>query len=101
MYNTDSDILRFSIQRSTTNLFKHFLSIQQRQKEEHDEAMALLRQNLPEQYKKYVDLVDSYTDAKAAAIRKEILDAGNDALRNMKSELDNFDYFLKNNNIRE
>ena len=95
MYSNEGDILRFAIKRNSTNLFKRFLAILQRQKEEHDEALSNLKAVLPEQYKKYVQLADCYTDAKAAALRKEVLDAGNDAIRAVETELDNFEYFLK------
>jgi molybdopterin converting factor small subunit len=85
------ELLRFGYKRATTNLFKRFLDILERQRIEHLDAMEKLRNNLPEEYKKYVVLADYYTESKAQSLRKEVLDAGNDSLKTMDEALKSFD----------
>lgn len=91
----ESDILLFNVKRGTTNLFKHFLSILQRQKEDHEEFKDKLRNSLPSEFHNHIELADPYSDTKAFVLRKEVLDKGNDAIRNFEEELNNFEIKLK------
>ena len=84
-------ILRFQVQRNCKNLFKRFLEILERVKDEHDEGMDKLRAALPAQHKNYVDLADNLSDVKMDGLRKEVLGAGNDCIRGIEGELNNFD----------
>ena len=85
------DLLRFGYKRVTTTLFKRFLEILERQRMEHIDSLNKLRQNLPEEYRKYVNLADYYTESKAQSLRKEVLDAGNDSLKTMDEALKSFE----------
>lgn len=84
------EIFEFQLRRNVTNLFKSFLSIIEREKDNHDEAMEKLKETLPAQYKPYVDLADSFTEAKKDSLRREILTIGNDCARNLQEEFDKY-----------
>lgn len=87
-YNSREEaILAFQVKRNVTRLFKAFLSILEREKDQHDEAMEKLRDALPDNLKEYVNLADNFTDAKADALRKEVLEKGNDCIRDLEQEL--------------
>lgn len=82
----EEKIFAFQLKRNVTTLYKTFLNILAREKESHDEALNKLYTNLPEPYKKYVDLADSLSDNKAKALRSEILGVGNDCLRELEQQ---------------
>lgn len=76
-------------------LFKHFLDILSEVKDDNDIALEKLKSELPEEYRKYVDMVDSLPDRKKEALRARILSAGNDTIRELEKQLDYFDVTLK------
>lgn len=80
------EMFAFQLKRNITNLYKGFLNILAREKENHDECLEKLKEHLPEQYKNYVDLADSLSDSKAFALRSEILGIGNDCIRELESQ---------------
>jgi hypothetical protein len=96
-YTSDEveSILRFQHKRICTSLFRGFLTLIENLEDEHGDLMEKLHTALPEQYKAYVDLVDYWTPTRAEAIRKHILDGGNDAIRNLDEMLINYDISLK------
>jgi hypothetical protein len=75
------DVLLFQVTRIVTNLFKNNLGALENIAADHDEAMAKFEAALPAQYKEYVNLGDYLTEEKGARLRKQTLDAGNDAIR--------------------
>lgn len=87
--------LEYIITRQVTLLFKEFLSILEKGNDEHNEGLNKLYEALPDQYKGFVNLADWWTPEKAARLRKEVLQRGNDALRNVKEELDKYKIDLK------
>ena len=62
--------------------------------EEHDEAMSKLYENLPEQYRPYVNLADHFTEEKEKRIRTAILARGNDCRRAIDAELEKYQMTL-------
>ena len=82
--------LKFSTERHIVVLFKEILAIFEQLGEEHDEAMEKLYQSLPAEYKPYVDLADHYTEEKYDRIRRAVLQRGNDCIRSVKEEVDNY-----------
>ncbi len=89
------EVLRFQNRRHITNLFKRFLFIVSRIADEHDIALDKLVDALPEQYKTYVDLADHLSDEDRELVRKEILDTGNDTIRQMDAELEKYEIEFK------
>ena len=49
-----------------------------------------LYDNIPEDYHAIINTANHFTDQKVAWIRKRILDVGNESIRNLASELDNY-----------
>jgi hypothetical protein len=88
-------VLAFQIERTIVTLFKQYLDILHELGLEHDEALSKLYDNLPEQYKQYVELADYLSDNKRDVLRKKVLTMGNDAKRHLGELLNQFDIELK------
>jgi len=73
-----------------SNLFKAMLSLLEDMKVDHDFHYEKLYQNIPEEHHKVISAANHFTPEKVAWIRKRILDAGNESIRNLYSELDNY-----------
>lgn len=84
------DVLRYQLHRVITNLFKGYLILLEDLGDSHDEALAKLKTALPEQYRPFVDLADDLTPERGALLRKKVLDAGNDVLRETDKLLSQF-----------
>jgi hypothetical protein len=81
-------LVKARVHLGVTRLFKGYLSDLEAFIDEHDTAMARLRDALPEQYKTYVNLADYITDEKVERIRKRILTNGNDVIRDIGTTVD-------------
>lgn len=89
------DVLRFQHSRIVKNLYKRFLAIVENLERRHDESLDKLEDALPEAYKHYVALGDFWTENESFAIRKDILDNGNDAIRQLDEQLANYEISIK------
>lgn len=89
------DFLRFQIKRAVTTLFKQYLILLEEIGENHDEALARLNKNLPDEYKKYVELADYLTIEQSDRLRKKVLDIGNESIRNLNEVVDRLDIEFK------
>lgn len=89
------EMLRFQIRRNVVQLFKRFLETVESIGDCHEESLDKLRQNLPKEYQKYINLADYFTPIREEAIRKQILDAGNDCIRSLEEEIKQFEIKLK------
>ena len=79
------DIISFQIHRNITNLYKKYFEISEDLLEEHRLFIARLK-NLDDTSK--VDSIDYFTEEKYNNIRKKILDAGNDSIREIEKALE-------------
>ena len=86
-----SEVLDYQIQKQIKSLYKEFLFLVEKICNDHDQFLDKLRMTLPEQYKIYVDLAEFLTDSKYEEIRKEILDRGNQSVRNVQEEIKKYD----------
>ena len=59
-------------------------------KKDHDFHYQKLYENLPKEYNPIIHTADHFTPEKVNWIRKRILDFGNESIRNLGSELDNY-----------
>jgi hypothetical protein len=89
------DILKFQIHRNIINFYKEMLVMLEDLAEEHDTALSKLYDNLPSEYKKYVELADYFTESKFDNLRKKILSGGNNTIRNIEDQLKNFEIKIK------
>ena len=85
------EVLRFQCDRNTKGIFWGNLAILEDLAVEHDIAMNKLRETLPEEYVRFVDLADYFTEAKRVQLRKRVLDIGNNHLRQINDVIDGFD----------
>ena len=83
--NPVRDIISFQIHRNITNLYKKYFEISEDLLEEHRLFIARLK-NLADTSK--VDSIDYFTEEKYNNIRKKILDAGNDSIREIEKALE-------------
>ena len=83
--NPVRDIISFQIHRNITNLYKKYFEISEDLLEEHRLFIAILK-NLDDTSK--VDSYDYFTEEKYNNIRKKILDAGNDSIREIEKALE-------------
>ena len=73
-----------------SNLFKAMLSLLEDMKVDHDFHYEKLYQNIPKEHHNVISAANHFTPEKVAWIRKRILDAGNESIRNLYSEIDNY-----------
>ena len=71
-------------------LFKTMLLLVEDMKKDHDFHYQKLYENIPKEYHAIIDTADHFTPEKVNWIRKRILDFGNESIRNLGSELDNY-----------
>ena len=90
--NPVRDIISFQIHSNITNLYKKYFEISEDLLEEHKLFIARLK-SLNDSSK--VDLIDYFTEEKYNNIRKKILDAGNDSIREIEKALEFVDIKIK------
>lgn len=71
-------------------LFKMMLLMVEDMKKDHDFHYQKLYENVPKKYHAVIDTANHFTPQKVNWIRKRILDFGNESIRNLGSELDNY-----------
>ena len=71
-------------------LFKMMLLMVEDMKKDHDFHYQKLYENVPKKYHAVIDTANHFTPEKVNWIRKRILDFGNESIRNLGSELDNY-----------
>tara|TARA_B100000287_G_scaffold344406_1_gene331594 strand:+ start:40 stop:327 length:288 start_codon:yes stop_codon:yes gene_type:complete len=77
-------------EREISALFKTMLLLVEDMKKDHDFHYQKLYENLPKEYHPIIDTANHFTPEKVNWIRKRILDFGNESIRNLGSELDNY-----------
>lgn len=73
-----------------SSLFKMMLLMTEDLKKDHEFHYNKLYENIPKEYHPIINAANHFTEDKIAWIRKRILDYGNESIRNMKSEIDNY-----------
>ena len=73
-----------------SSLFKLMLMMVEDMKKAHDFHYQQLYENIPDQYHGVINTADHFTPEKVNWIRKRILDVGNESIRNLAAELDNY-----------
>ena len=93
-YHSDQlkELLIFQINRSIVNLYKKYFLIIQDLKQEHE---VLLEKVAKETSPDFPQKIDYFSEDKYNYIRKKILDAGNDAIRELEKTLEVIDVRFK------
>ena len=77
-------------EKEISGLFKMMLMMVEDMKKDHDFHYDKLYENIPKEYHPVITTANHFTPQKVTWIRKRILDFGNESIRNMGSELDNY-----------
>jgi hypothetical protein len=85
---SNADLLRAKTRLAITRVFKTYLDLLEQVAEEHDEAMGKLIDALPPEHKASVYLADHFGEARFAAIRRRVLETGNDSIREVHEMID-------------
>lgn len=83
---TEEEIKNFQVRRSVISLYKFFLIMLEDLEEEHAGHF----EKLYEKFSDNTDIIkqaDYLTDDKMSYLRKKVLDAGNDCIRNLTGEI--------------
>jgi len=93
-YHSDQlkELLTFQINRGIVNLYKKYFLIIQDLKQEHE---VLLEKVAQETSPDFPQKIDYFTEDKYNYIRKKILDAGNDSIRELEKTLEVIDVRFK------
>jgi len=73
-----------------SSLFKMMLMLVEDMKKDHDFHYEKLYEEIPEEFHAVIRTANHFTPEKVNWIRKRILDFGNESIRNLGSELDNY-----------
>jgi hypothetical protein len=76
--------------KSISFLFKQYLMLIEDLKFEHDQYLKKIKENIPSEYHNIIDNTDTFDDEKMTRIRKRVLDIGNETIRSLDSELNDF-----------
>ena len=82
--------LCFQFSREISALFKEMLNMLEDMKKDHDFHYQKLYENIPEKYHPIINTANHFTPDKVNWIRKRILDHGNESIRKLDAELDNY-----------
>ena len=83
-------IFKKHCQRNTVSLFKGFLIMLEDLQKEHQIHFSKLKRNLPEGCLPIIEQADYFDEDKLQHLRKRTLDIGNETIRNLECELENF-----------
>ena len=83
-------ILKKHCQRNTVSLFKGFLVMLEDLQKEHQIQFNKLRKNLTKDTLPILEQADYFDEEKLQHLRKRTLDIGNETIRNIEGELENF-----------
>jgi len=89
------NFLKNTSNKEISSLFKTMLVLIEDMKQDHDFHYQKLYDGVPKKYHKIIDTANHFTDDKLTWIRKRVLDCGNDSVRNMQQELENYQVSFK------
>mgnify|MGYP000877024553 CR=1 FL=1 len=90
-------ILNDASDKEISSLFKTMLMMTEDMKKDHDFHYQKLYAAIPKEYHAIIEAADHFTPDKLAWIRKRILDHGNESVRNMEKEIENYQVAFKFN----
>lgn len=76
--------------RELAEFYKMMLMMIEDMKIDHDFHYQKLYDNIPQKYHPIINTANHFTEDKKTWIRKRILDFGNNSIRNLQSEIDNY-----------
>ena len=88
------ELLEFQINRNVINLYKSFLIMMEDMHDQHNNNFRKLKQALPEEID-LIDQADYWDESRMDYLRKKILDKGNDSLREILGQVEQFNLTTK------
>tara|TARA_R100000808_G_C2149557_1_gene157978 strand:+ start:1358 stop:1645 length:288 start_codon:yes stop_codon:yes gene_type:complete len=88
------ELLEFQINRNIINLYKSFLVTLEDIHDQHGNSFYKLKRALPEN-SDLISQADYWDEGRMDYLRKKVLDSGNDALREIMGQLDQFELTVK------
>ncbi len=88
------DLLEFQINRNIINLYKTFLMTLEDMHHQHKNSFKKLKQALPDD-SSLIDQADYWDQDRMDYLRKKILDQGNNSLREIVTQLEQFNLIAK------
>jgi hypothetical protein len=84
--------------KSIAYLFKQYLMLIEDLKFEHDQYLKKVKSEIPSEFHNVIDNADTFDEEKLSRIRKRVLDIGNETIRSIDSEMDDFsiNFIFKN-----
>jgi len=86
------EYIKFQYNRNITSLYKKYFEMVADLKQEHE---AMLKKVAEKSSEEFIKNIDYFNDDKYNYIRKKILDAGNDAIRNIDTSFKSINISLK------
>jgi len=86
------EYIKFQYNRNITSLYKKYFEMIDDLKHEHE---AMLKKAAEKSSEEFIKNIDYFNDDKYNYIRKKILDAGNDAIRNIDTSFKSINISLK------
>jgi endonuclease III-like uncharacterized protein len=94
------DFLEFQLRRNITNLFRNYLESLDGLKSQHEIMMEKLEKVLPKEQFALVQAADFFNEKQSSAIRKNILDVGNNSINDLLKVIERFELIAFNGNIK-
>jgi len=88
------ELLEFQVNRNIINLYKSFLIIMEDMHDQHSNNYKKLKRALPKNAE-LIDQADYWDESRMEFLRKKVLDNGNDALREIIGQLEQFNITIK------
>lgn len=76
--------------KSISFLFKQYLMLIEDLKFEHDQYIKKIKEGIPSIYYNVIDNADTFDEEKMSRIRKKVLDIGNESIRSIDNELNDY-----------
>ena len=95
--NKAKEILKYQANRNVSNLYKRYLTILESNRNDHRIMLNKLVASLPPEFHHQVVLADYFSQEKFSYLRKQVLDAGNDCIREIENTIENMEVGFKFN----
>ncbi len=89
------ELLKFQVSKDISYLYKRLLGVMETVREDHFFMLEKLLKEIPEEYHDVIRAANHFDDNKFGFIRKKILDAGNEAIRNSDAQVGKFHVSLR------
>jgi hypothetical protein len=89
-----NEMLEFQVNRNVINLYKSFLIMMEDLHQQHKASFTKLKMTLPEEAE-LIGQADYWDEERMEYLRKRILDSGNHSLRELVSQIEQFQLTLK------